>query len=556
MKYKFCSIALLATSLISVQFVRAQSPLTASRKSATPPNTLATGPGLPVQGAGGVGKLTKWVGFGSANSLIGDSNIFEDKLGSVGIGTSAPSSALTVVGMIETVLGGYKFPDGTVQTTAGLSSIHHDPSLTGTGTTASSLGIAGGGVQSVHLANGAITGVKIANGVVTRSINGLADNVMLQAGPNIAINPSGNVITISASSALTGVAHDSTLSGSGSALSPLGIAAPLSLTSATNPTLDISNSSNNGSAVNVSASNIGVSAIGGGVGVSGEGGFAGILADGSDGSAFQGGIGVHATGGNSNGGFGGDAVNAKGGDSVNDAGGNGINAVGGFSANPSFSGGHGIVAKGGIGVNGALDGLAALFFGNVRTVAVFGGNRGDLDVAGNLNVHGGTKNFKIDHPLDPANKYLYHAAIESSEVLNVYSGNVKLDANGEALVPLPEWFESINRDFRYSLTPIGVPAPGLFIAQEITDNRFKIAGGAPGSRVSWQVTGVRSDAVMLKHPFKVEEDKRANEKGYYLDPDAYDQPAEKSIDWPSNLQLTERLAHGERIKQQSHPRQQ
>src|SRR5205085_12400073 len=91
---------------------------------------------------------------------------------------------------------------------------------------------------------------------------------------------------------------------------------------------------------------------------------------------------------------------------------------------------------------------------------------------GSLSVSG-TKNFKIDHPLDPENKYLYHAAIESSEVLNIYSGNVTTDENGDATVFLPEWFEALNRDFRYQLTVIGSFNQAM-VASKIKDNTFTI----------------------------------------------------------------------------------
>jgi hypothetical protein len=126
--------------------------------------------------------------------------------------------------MIETTLGGYKFPDGTVQTTAGISFVTHDASLAGLGTAASPLGIAVGGVQTVHLANGAVTASKIANGTVVRSLNGLFDNVTLAAGSNITITPAGNTLTIASPNSLTSVAHDSTLTGNGTSGSPLGVA--------------------------------------------------------------------------------------------------------------------------------------------------------------------------------------------------------------------------------------------------------------------------------------------------------------------------------------------
>src|SRR6202035_2656337 len=141
----------------------------------------------------------------------------------------------------------------------------------------------------------------------------------------------------------------------------------------------------------------------------------------------------------------------------------------------------------------------------------------ELFVAGNLLV-GGNKNFRIDHPLDPANKYLFHAAIESSEVLNLYSGNIALDASGEALVQLPDWFEVINKDFRYQLTPIGAPGRDLYIAEEVSAGHFKIAGGKPGGKVSWQVSGVRNDAWEKAHPMEVEADKGAD-RGHYLTPE-------------------------------------
>lgn len=115
----------------------------------------------------------------------------------------------------------------------------------------------------------------------------------------------------------------------------------------------------------------------------------------------------------------------------------------------------------------------------------------------------GPKSFRIDHPLEP-DRYLQHAAIESDRVMNLYDGVVTLDAAGEATVTLPEWFEAVNRDFRYQLTALGAPAPGLYIARELADGSFSIAGGPPGGRVSWQVSGERNDAYMQENPFVLE----------------------------------------------------
>jgi len=153
--------------------------------------------------------------------------------------------------------------------------------------------------------------------------------------------------------------------------------------------------------------------------------------------------------------------------------------------------------------------------------------KGDVRVTGNLSKSGGS--FKIDHPLDPANKYLYHSFVESPDMKNIYDGVVTLGADGTAWVQLPDWFEALNRDFRYQLTPIGGWAP-LYIAQEIADNRFQIAGGKPGMKVSWQVTGIRHDAWAEAHRIPVEEEKLPEERGTYLHPLEHGQPRELGLD--------------------------
>lgn len=141
----------------------------------------------------------------------------------------------------------------------------------------------------------------------------------------------------------------------------------------------------------------------------------------------------------------------------------------------------------------------------------------------------GAKFFKIDHPLDPANKYLMHAAVESSEMKNLYDGVAVLDPNGEARVDLPEWFEALNRDFRYQLTCIGTVGP-VYVADEVNEAHFRIAGGTPGLKVSWLVTGVRKDAFAVAHPLAVEAEKTAEERGRYLFPVEMGVPASLSVD--------------------------
>lgn len=153
---------------------------------------------------------------------------------------------------------------------------------------------------------------------------------------------------------------------------------------------------------------------------------------------------------------------------------------------------------------------------------------GKVTVTGTLSKGGGS--FKIDHPLDPANKYLYHSFVESPDMMNIYNGNVNLDAHGEAIVQLPAWFTALNRDYRYQLTPIGAPGPNLFIASEVKSNEFKIAGGTANGRVSWQVTGIRQDAFANTNRIPVEEEKPADERGTYLHAEAFGKSAKLSVD--------------------------
>jgi len=152
--------------------------------------------------------------------------------------------------------------------------------------------------------------------------------------------------------------------------------------------------------------------------------------------------------------------------------------------------------------------------------------------AGNLNVSGkltkGSGSFKIDHPLDPANKYLSHSFVESPDMMNVYNGNVTTDRHGLATVVLPDYFEALNGDFRYQLTVIGKFAQAI-VAKEITGNRFVIRTSKPDVKVSWQVTGIRHDSYANAYRIPTEEYKPAAEQGYYLHPEVFGQPASKSI---------------------------
>jgi len=179
----------------------------------------------------------------------------------------------------------------------------------------------------------------------------------------------------------------------------------------------------------------------------------------------------------------------------------------------------------GYGIFATTDTGTAVFGGSLNVAPSWAGFfDGDVNVTGTLTKAAGA--FRIDHPLDPENKYLSHSFVESPDMKNIYDGVAVFDAAGEAIVTLPDWFEALNEDFRYQLTPMGA-AFVPYVAEEIAGNQFKIGGGIPGRKVSWQVTGIRHDAYANAHRIQIEELKPAAAVGTYLHPDAFGQPVEK-----------------------------
>jgi hypothetical protein len=236
--------------------------------------------------------------------------------------------------------------------------------------------------------------------------------------------------------------------------------------------------------------------------------------------------------------------NYGGGDGIDSTGGNGDPADVGFAGS---LGGSGFYGAGGTG--GGTDGVGGAFIGGDSSVfgdgieaqqgsgsaGTFGG---DVLVSGTLSAT--TKYFKIDYPLDPANKYLLHASVESSEMMNIYTGNVTTDGQGHATVQLPEWFEVLNTDFRYQLTVIGQFAQAI-IARKVENNQFEIQTSASNVEVSWQVTGVRQDPYAKGHPLVVEQEKEARLRGFYIHPELYGAPPEKQIEWARHPQMMKKI---------------
>jgi hypothetical protein len=257
----------------------------------------------------------------------------------------------------------------------------------------------------------------------------------------------------------------------------------------------------------------------GGIATPGQYGGNGVYAFGGKGE--QGGYGISA--------FGGDAV--VGCSNLCTAGAGGVfNGGGGLATN----GGDGVLAyagdQGGVGVIGvACSGYSDA--PNCQDAALF---LGDVDVVGNLSKSGGS--FKIDHPLDPSNKYLYHSFVESPDMKNVYDGTVVTDGTGHATVALPDWFEALNSDFRYQLTVIGKFAHAI-VATEISNNSFTIATDQPNVKVSWQVTGIRQDAWAKAHRIPVEVEKTGSEQGHYLHPELFGHADQTGIGARANPRL-------------------
>jgi hypothetical protein len=261
------------------------------------------------------------------------------------------------------------------------------------------------------------------------------------------------------------------------------------------PILQIINSSTDGSS---SADGIagygGVSSSFSGRGVVGYGGTASTSTPGTGGYGVVG-MGGVSDSSDSIGGAGGEFI---GGASSNELGGDGIDAYAG---------------AGGIGIFASSDFFAGEF-------------EGDVFITGTLTKSSGA--FKIDHPLDPQNKYLVHSFVESPDMKNIYDGVVITDGSGVAIVTLPDWFESLNCDFRYQLTVIGQFAQAI-VASKIANNKFEIRTDKSGVEVSWQVTGIRQDAWANAHRLPVEQDKSEKERGHYLHPELFGHAGEPGI---------------------------
>jgi hypothetical protein len=265
-----------------------------------------------------------------------------------------------------------------------------------------------------------------------------------------------------------------------------------------------------------------------------SGGIAGIGGP-SGGSLGSGGFGLSGLGGAAGaaGQFGGFGVAGEGGDAGASSayGGDGGYFRGGGSDSAAVYGGAGIYGQGGDAVAPGLAGSGIESWPGTGpsdnlTYGLAGYFAGSVNVNGNLSKAGGS--FVIDHPIDPEHKYLYHSFVESPDMKNIYDGNVVTDSSGAAVVKMPDWFEALNRDFRYQLTAIGQPAQA-WVAAKIANGQFVIKTDRPGVEVSWQVTGIRQDAWANAHRIPLEVEKAEADQGHYLHPELFGRGREPDI---------------------------
>jgi hypothetical protein len=195
--------------------------------------------------------------------------------------------------------------------------------------------------------------------------------------------------------------------------------------------------------------------------------------------------------------------------------------------------GHGVVGS----ISQDSSTASGVYGGSAGTGSYAGYFEGSVGVTGSLSKAGGS--FRIDHPLDPANRILQHSFVESPDMKNVYDGVVIADDHGNATVELPSWFEALNRDFRYGLTALDAAMPDLHVRARLEGGRFGVGGAAPRGTVSWQLTGIRKDAWAEANRIEVELDKQGEQRGRYLHPIEHGQARTRGVDYPMQQHLAD-----------------
>jgi Collagen triple helix repeat (20 copies) len=154
---------------------------------------------------------------------------------------------------------------------------------------------------------------------------------------------------------------------------------------------------------------------------------------------------------------------------------------------------------------------------------------GAVTINGDLTVTGTKSGFHIDDPRAPAARTLTHTPVETDELTVQYSGNVRTDARGRAVVRLPAYAATIAGGWRYQLTPIGSFGQ-VIVAREVHDDRFVVRSEHPRTKVSWSIIGTRTDPQARATPIAPVQAKRGADRGRYLAPELYGKPASAGVD--------------------------
>ncbi|MGA9427529.1 MAG: hypothetical protein WBV33_20790, partial [Terracidiphilus sp.] len=414
--------------------------------------------------------------FSDSSGDLGKSLLFETPK-YVGIGTKAPLYPLSVAGVIQSSAGGFRFPDGTTQTSAVTLPI------TWKGAAKAPAGV----LNVTDTTNGPAASGSVSFSTVPSAIVGTS------SGSGVSIGVLGRAASTNSSAFGVGLMGYVPAGSHGGALIAYSNDGNDPVVQATNAATTGNHTIYAGDAYGPAMNGFNIT-------------YYATPVTGTPFSASAKGTNFFSVDGGGN-------IKTSGGLSVQGP----ATLSGGLSVSGATSLKGGIV--GGLTVNNGMK-INNLTTPNNIALEVTSG----LKVDGNLWVNGsiqkGSGTFIIDHPLDPANKFLSHSFVESPDMMNIYNGNVVTDSHGFATVELPGYFEALNQDFRYQLTVIGQFAQAI-VAQEIANNRFTIQTDKPQVKVSWQVTGIRHDAYAEAHRVKVEEDKPAGERGTYLHPELF-----------------------------------
>ncbi len=121
-----------------------------------------------------------------------------------------------------------------------------------------------------------------------------------------------------------------------------------------------------------------------------------------------------------------------------------------------------------------------------------------------VTASGWTKNFLINHPLDPKHKYLIHSTLEGPEVAVFYRGEAELN-KGKAKIFLPDYFEALTKKEGRTVlvTPkFEVDEPiSMLAASEVKEGKFFVKA-IDDQNLSqpfyWEVKAIRADVEPLK----------------------------------------------------------